>query len=315
MPALPLTSEAVKNHFRAHHITLPSVVSGNPSNVGKFLMQTPSSQLVSATSSTSTIGARTATLSPTFTPVLAPQLPALRPTATPLSVPPALFLAASNDQADVDFQRKVSDEYSKYIDGIVGAIGMAHSMWKLQAFLRDVVIHGPTALGGRIQGPALEPLILASGPQFGLFDWAGPYTRAIATGIQRCWRAWEEQVKVPGMPWYPAFAAFPGPMAPPMPNVPTPLIALPSASVSKLTMPSHMKSEMSAALGSSGPSSAQLFDALATAMALAVTMWLPSQMVMNVMGKGPVPSFAPPYVPVGPVVGGDIIPVPGHFMA
>jgi len=31
-------------------------------------------------------------------------------------------------------------------------------------------------------------------------------------------------------------------------------------------------------------------------------------MVTNVMGMGPVPAFAPPYVPVGPVVGGSILP-------
>ena len=35
----------------------------------------------------------------------------------------------------------------------------------------------------------------------------------------------------------------------------------------------------------------------------------------RVLGKGPVPSFAPPYVPVGPVVGGDNIAVPGHLLA
>jgi hypothetical protein len=33
------------------------------------------------------------------------------------------------------------------------------------------------------------------------------------------------------------------------------------------------------------------------------------------MGKGPIPSFAPPYVPVGPVVMGDNISAPGHVIA
>jgi hypothetical protein len=31
------------------------------------------------------------------------------------------------------------------------------------------------------------------------------------------------------------------------------------------------------------------------------------------MGKGQIPTFAPPYVPVGPVVGGDVLSIPGHL--
>ena len=36
-------------------------------------------------------------------------------------------------------------------------------------------------------------------------------------------------------------------------------------------------------------------------------------MVTNVLGTGPVPTFAPPYVPVGPVVGGVGTMMPGGF--
>ena len=58
-----------------------------------------------------------------------------------------------------------------------------------------------------------------------------------------------------------------------------------------------------------------LHDAIATVLALAFLMWLPMQQVMLVMGKGQIPTFAPPFVPVGPVVMGDNLPVPGHLMA
>jgi hypothetical protein len=57
-----------------------------------------------------------------------------------------------------------------------------------------------------------------------------------------------------------------------------------------------------------------LFDAIATVLALAFLMWLPMQQVMLVMGKGPCPAFAPPFVPVSPVVAGDNIAAPGHLM-
>jgi hypothetical protein len=43
--------------------------------------------------------------------------------------------------------------------------------------------------------------------------------------------------------------------------------------------------------------------------------WLSSQNVMMVMGMGPVPTFNPPYVPVGSVVNGYVIPSPGHLAA
>ena len=57
-----------------------------------------------------------------------------------------------------------------------------------------------------------------------------------------------------------------------------------------------------------------LFDAIATVLALAFTTWLPMQQIMLVLGKGPIPTFAPPFVPVGPVIGGDNISAPGHLM-
>jgi hypothetical protein len=58
-----------------------------------------------------------------------------------------------------------------------------------------------------------------------------------------------------------------------------------------------------------------LHDGIATVLALAFLLWLVQQQVMLVMGKGPIPTFAPPFVPVGPVVMGDNLPIPGHLMA
>jgi hypothetical protein len=34
---------------------------------------------------------------------------------------------------------------------------------------------------------------------------------------------WHEALRVPGLPWYPAFTSLPGAAALPTPNVPTPL--------------------------------------------------------------------------------------------
>ena len=144
---------------------------------------------------------------------------------------------------------------------------------------------------------------------------------AVAKGVSKCFKDWQGQVMVPGLPWYPAFAAFPGPMAPPMPNVPMPLITCVSSKMTSIIMPDDMTSAMDDALDSSmkdkDPDKQYhaLHDAIATVLSLAFLMWLPSQQVMLVLGKGPIPTFAPPFVPVGPVVGGDNISAPGHLMA
>ena len=135
--------------------------------------------------------------------------------------------------------------------------------------------------------------------------------------MSKQFKKWQDKVTVPGLPWYPAFVVFPGPMAPPMPNIPMPLIACISPMMAEITVPSKLKGAMVDALGESEDDAfhhVALFDAIGTTLAMAFLMWLPMQQVMLVMGKGPIPTFAPPYVPVGPVVMGDNIGTPGHLM-
>ena len=136
---------------------------------------------------------------------------------------------------------------------------------------------------------------------------------ACAAGISTCFKDWADNVIVPGLPWYPAFACFPGPMAPPMPNIPMPLQTCPSPMQMKMT-PTMLKSAMCDNFSLDDPDDqfGAFAMALGTAIAAAFTAWLPAQQVMAVLGKGQIPTFAPPYVPVGPVLMGDNIPTPGH---
>jgi hypothetical protein len=133
---------------------------------------------------------------------------------------------------------------------------------------------------------------------------------AIAAGVSNAWKNWQQSVFVPGLPWYPMFAAFPGPMAPPMPNIPTPVAAL-GQNAGALTGGSIKNGIVAKAAGVAN--AAVIADAIATGFSAAFLTWQVATMVKNVMGKGPVPSFAPPYVPTGPVVMGDTLPVPGAF--
>jgi hypothetical protein len=135
----------------------------------------------------------------------------------------------------------------------------------------------------------------------------------IANVVGTAWLGYTATIKVPGMAWYPAFAAFPGPMAPPMPNVPCPVAALAQATVA-VSM-ATMKSQMVGMLGDpQAPFHAELFEAICDAFEKCVQIWQTSTMVTNVLGTGPIPTFAPPVVPAGPVVAGTGTMTPGGFV-
>ena len=139
-------------------------------------------------------------------------------------------------------------------------------------------------------------------------------TNAIATAIGNGWLAWESSIKVPGLPWYPLFAAFPGPIAPPMPNVPTPLFP----HWSPWMRPSH-RGPQGVMMGTLGDPTAlhaaDLFDAVSQAFNTVFTLYNDHDaIVKNVLGTGPIPTFAPPFAcHLGPVVGGVGSGLPGCF--
>jgi hypothetical protein len=229
--------------------------------------------------------------------------------------PSKLFVPATPNKYHVDTVSKISGQFEAYIDGVCDAICSAVDFWRGLAKFKDLKIMAVSAIGapGCLDGPATKPMILAQAPKASANE--AKYSKAIATHFSEAFKKWADKVTVPGLPWYPAFAAFPGPMAPPMPNVPTPLIACPSPMMSEMT-PNQLKSGFVNKLGDSKAQHHEiLFDALGKGIGAVFTTWLPQQQVMNVMGKGSIPTFAPPYVPVGPVVAGDNLPIPGHLAA
>jgi hypothetical protein len=199
-----------------------------------------------------------------------------------------------------------SVDAEKFLDGISEAICSAWATWQASASMVGVVINGPVAAGGQIVGPPLTPLILATGPK------AKPQelklTMAVANVIGKAWLTFTATVRVPGLPWYPSFAAFPTPVAPPTPNIPCPFAVLTMVAVS--VSASVLKSQM---VASAGPGNESLYDAIGDAFEKSLNTWKVTTMVTNVIGTGPIPTFAPPYVPVGPVVGGVGTMLPGGF--
>jgi len=243
--------------------------------------------------------------------------------AVPKLIPPWFFPAEIPNRYYQETCDKIGRDFKDFHDAMIDAVVYAHNMWKLQAKFKDLKIMAVSAIGtpGCLDGPELESLIKSAPMTASFTGNKAKHRDAVAKGVSKCFKRWQDNVMVPGLPWYPAFAAFPGPMAPPMPNIPTPLIACVSASMADIVTPGAMKSEMDNALDGDLKDKdtdrhyEALHESIATVLSLAFLMWLPSQQVMLVLGKGPVPTFAPPFVPVGPVVMGDNLPIPGHLMS
>src|SRR5262249_4183149 len=241
--------------------------------------------------------------------------------AIPSLIPP-WFMAKEPNKYYQDSCDKVGQGFKDLAYDMIDAVQFGHNMWKLQAKFQNLQVNAITALGtpGCLQGPELESLIKMYPKCAMMTGNAGKYRDAVAAGVSKCFKNWQDQVMVPGLPWYPAFIAFPGPMAPPMPNVSMPLITCVSAKMTDITVPGTMKQEMISAFDGDlkqkdkDKQHEAVFDAIDTVLCLAFLMWLPQQMVSLVMGKGQIPTFAPPFVPVGPVVMGDNLPIPGHLM-
>lgn len=203
-------------------------------------------------------------------------------------------------------------DWARFADAAYDAARESVRSWQAQAVLRGVVITGASANGGGITGPSLKTPMQAAMRARGVPD---DIAKRFAAALAEAWALWHEAVRVPGLPWYPPFASFPGAQAVPTPNVPTPLAALPSAQVGLLT-PGALKSRIVAALGSlaqqDGATGAA--EKFAQRFGARFAAWAPAVIVRNVIGSGPVPSFRPPLVPAGPVVGGKIVEAPGAFV-
>jgi hypothetical protein len=230
--------------------------------------------------------------------------------ATAPGMPP-LVQAASMNKYHTDTQKMHIAKIGAFIDGTCSAICSAWSQWQSMATLVGVVIAGPTASAGQIVGPPWTPLILASAPKATPMEMK--YSNVIAQVIGTAWLTFTATVKLAGMPWYPAFAALPSPVAPPTPNIPCPFAALVQVPVSiscnvlKMQMVGQLADPMA-------PFHKELFESICDAFEKCYNLWKASTMVTNVLGTGPVPTFAPPYVPVGPVVGGVGTMTPGGFV-
>ncbi|MEM6973386.1 MAG: hypothetical protein AAF577_11330 [Pseudomonadota bacterium] len=197
---------------------------------------------------------------------------------------------------------------------MLSSVKEAVDTFRISAHFAEITIFAAAATGptGCLQGPGLSALISAAPSASGLSGARLEFREAVAAGVGAAFDKWRSGVMVPGLPWYPAFTAYPGPQAPPTPNVPVPLAVCPSAYAAEITVGSKVAARIKNALPDAIDDSETraLCDNVGNCVAAAASAWLITQTVSNVLGHGPVPTFAPPAVPTGPVVGGSVLPTP-----
>ncbi len=237
--------------------------------------------------------------------------------------PLCYFWPASTNKLHVDTCKEIGGKMKEFVHNMLSAVKEAHDIWRLQAKIKDLKVMSVSAIGtpGCLDGPKLNIKSMPSAMK--MSGWGKNIQKwidAVSDGVADCFEQWQKKVMVPGLPFYPPFAAYPLASAAPVPNVPFPLITCPSPMMMKMTQVELQKAMVGKLDGGIKKKDTDkhyeaAFGAIGMALSLAFLMWLPSQQIMNVLGKGPVPSYAPPYVPVGPILGGDNIPVPGHLAA
>jgi hypothetical protein len=205
--------------------------------------------------------------------------PEERTTQPAVTAGPPLFLPASLNKYHTDAQKMNIASYGEFIDNICAAICSAWAQWQSSATITGLVVAGPSVAVGVLSGPPLEPLII--GQATSKASNAMKYTQVIASAISNGWLAYTATVKCPGLPFYPAYTAVVTPAAPPMPNIPFPLIAFTQSSAP--ISAGALKAQMIAGLGDpKAPFASQLFEAIATAFEQCYTPWVAATQVTNV---------------------------------
>ena len=229
--------------------------------------------------------------------------------SAPLTSRPKIALVSKYKN---QIKREPWDQWTKFAwDGFKFSV---NNNWLQLAHFQNVTINGPTAICGHncLAGPEIGPLInnYLSSKQV-----PTQIRSAFSEALSDAWASWQKSVRIPGLPWYPGFVSFPGPAAPPTPNVPMPLMVLRASSLVELTDANRLSDRIRTGLGERNlPDYArEEIQKFTQTLSAKMNLFMSSAQVMHVMGRGPVPTFAPPYVPVGPVVGGTIIYAPPHI--
>ncbi|HEY0193609.1 MAG TPA: hypothetical protein VGC42_20975 [Kofleriaceae bacterium] len=193
---------------------------------------------------------------------------------------PVLFQPQSLNKYHTDTQKMLHAKFSEYIDGICDAICTAWDTWQKAATMTGLLVVGPTVSVGQIIGPPLYPLIMAKAPK--ATPQLAKYSNAIAQVISTAWLAFTATIKVPGLPLFPAYAALPTPVAPPMPHPPIPLATLPQMPATIMTQALKAQ-KLAMHADPTAQYAPELFEAVAYGFEQSYNLWKTTTTVNNIL--------------------------------
>jgi hypothetical protein len=218
--------------------------------------------------------------------------------------PMLLFRPASNNKYHVDACKDVGGKVQRFIEETSKALVMGWQQWCLGTTVAGVMINGPVGMlapGNLISPPAFPmcmPTALKDTPL--LLAYSRATLQAFGDALQVWALGYTATLNYP-----PTFATCPMPMHPPMPNIPSPIGTAGKSPGEVMLEVEQLKGMMIANHGDPmAPHHAELFESMATGINKAFAMWLQSTPLQLILGTGPVPTFAPPVAPAGPVVAG-----------
>ncbi len=202
-------------------------------------------------------------------------------------------------------------------DKILDVVTDTVRLWLQLAHFDNVTIQAVAAIAspGCLRGPRLRDYRQSSSAYHATEGLEREIMDMALRGISDNFALWQSFVMIPGLPLYPAFAAMPMAVAPPTPAVPMPLSAFVSNQLPMIVS----EAQLSSAILSEAPNDLDhanlngFCNNLGKCCAMAFQVMVASQVVVRLMGTGPVPAYAPPMMPVGPVMGGSVIAAPGIF--
>lgn len=163
---------------------------------------------------------------------------------------------------------------------------------------------------GSLEGPSFGDVIV---DEITALDVPVQIAVSFAGPVWSGWEHWSMTFSISSCPAFPSFAAFPGPQAPPTSAQPIPLTM---ASFERDMLEADtLEAQILSRLGEyrEDPDAQRVVAEFAQWFDECFTSSVAASRITNLMGQGPVPTFAPPEVPSGPVVDGKVIASPVIF--
>jgi len=119
-----------------------------------------------------------------------------------------------NTGGSIDVERVLTAAKNATREGVV--------LFKVTVTIQGTIM-AVTATGGKVTaGASFEGSLKNAMKAAGAPD---SFSGNFASAAFGAWKAYWDNYTIPGLPWYPTFAAIPSTFAPPTPNVPTPIAA------------------------------------------------------------------------------------------